>query len=169
MRHSRLASARLGCSNCGAVADESICESGVGCGEIPRSAGPATCTTGSRHRRAAPRAARAAGSACAARRAPTTCLRITHPLLVEPAEWDYAANDAAGITPDTVLSGSREEVSWRCVTHGSYRMAILLRAHDGQRCRVCARLAAEQKRRETLRARRRERYAEGKMASETGT
>ena len=95
--------------------------------------------------------------------------RVTHPLLTSPLEWDYAANDAAGITPDTVLSGSREEVSWVCETHRSYRMAILLRAHDGQGCSVCARVAAEQKRRETLRARRRERYAEGKMASETGT
>ena len=56
-----------------------------------------------------------------------------------------------------------------CETHGSYRMAILLRAHDGQGCRMCARVAAEQKRRKTLGVRRRERYAEGKMAHETGT
>ena len=96
---------------------------------------------------------------------PATCLRVTHPHLAEPAEWDYAANDAAGVTPDTVLSGSREEVSWRCEAHGPYRMAVQLRAHDGQGCRVCAREAAERKRQETLRARRRERYAEGRQAA----
>ncbi len=53
-----------------------------------------------------------------------------------------------------MLSGSREEVSWLCHVHGPYRMALQLRAHDGQGCRVCAREAAEAKRRETLRTRR---------------
>ena len=114
------------------------------------------------------RASRSPGCRFCVRReaCPATCLRVTHPHLAEPAEWDYTTNDAARVTPDSVLSGSREEVSWLCHVHGPHRMAIQLRAHDGQGCRVCARLVAEQKRRETLRTRRRERYAEGKRARE---
>ncbi len=114
------------------------------------------------------RASRSPGCRFCMRReaCPATCLRVTHPHLAEGTEWDYATNGLAGVTPDIVLSGSPGEVSWLCRVHGPYRLAIHLRTHNGQGCEACARRAAEEKRRVTLRTRRRGRYAEGRRAAQ---
>lgn len=90
---------------------------------------------------------------------PGNSLRVTHPRLARDEEWDYETNDAAGVTPDGVLHGSKAAVSWLCRRHGPYPMEIHRRAHSGQGCSTCSEEKAEAARQETLAAARRGRYA----------
>jgi hypothetical protein len=84
---------------------------------------------------------------------------MTHPLLAREEDWDYATNDANGVTPDDVLYGSHRAVSWLCATHGPYVLEVRFRAIQGQGCRDCAKESAHEKRRVTLNARSRDRFA----------
>jgi hypothetical protein len=110
---------------------------------------------------AAHRAAKGAGCRFCMRRKPcaATCLRTSHPRLAGPEEWDYTTNDAADVTPDTVLSGSHTSVSWICKKHGIYPMEIRARALLGQSCTPCSGEAGAEKRRATMRAKAKERHA----------
>lgn len=78
---------------------------------------------------------------------PANCPRATHPHLARPDEWDYATNDAAGVTPDNRLFGARDVVSWLCAEHGPYPLEIRFRTRLGQGCPIHSKLAAAEKRR----------------------
>jgi hypothetical protein len=86
-------------------------------------------------------------------------LRTSHPRLARPDEWDYETNDPTGVTPDNKLSGSMTIVSWLCAIHGRYPMVISYRARLGQGCVPCSLAAGQEKRRESMRRKGRDRYA----------
>ena len=99
--------------------------------------------------------ARAASSACSARRArDLPCDDAPH--LV--AEWDHAADIVAGngLTPENVTPGSDREAFRACPTHGPYRRKINERTGLGFGCPIEEQEKGQRERREKVNARRRE-------------
>jgi Probable Zinc-ribbon domain len=90
---------------------------------------------------------------------PATNLRMSHPRLARPDEWNYARNAAAGVTPDMVLSGTKRVVSWLCEKHGPYETEIRIRAHCGTGCVPCGLEAGKANRRQAMRVKGREKHA----------
>jgi hypothetical protein len=62
-------------------------------------------------------------------------LKTTHPYLVD--EWDWASNT---ITPDEIIAGGHNSVSWICLNgHGSYLASTLIRAFGPEQgCPKCS-------------------------------
>ena len=72
-----------------------------------------------------------------------------------PEEWHYERNDAAGLTPDNVLSGSQRTAWWHCRRdHGPYEMVIKFRT-NGRYCKECSKEDAATKRLASLNQKRR--------------
>lgn len=91
---------------------------------------------------------------------PRNSLRTTHPNLADPAVWDYATNDANGITPDNVSFGRHGRVSWLC-PHGSFEAEIRVRVR-GHGCKRCADEMSGQKARDAANRNAKARRAEAK-------
>ncbi len=95
---------------------------------------------------------------------PRHSLRTTHPNLADPAVWDYATNDANGITPDNTSHGRHGKVSWLC-PHGSFEAEIRVRVR-GHGCKRCADEVSAQRSRNAANRNAKARRAEAKRIRE---